>query len=309
MKRYGSLTAVADLSFTASRAAVTAVLGPNGAGKTTTVEICEGYRTADAGSVRVLGTDPRRDPRALRARVGVMLQEGGVYGSVPAREALRHTASLYADPLPTDDLLDRLGLTSVAATAFKRLSGGQQRRLTLALALVGRPELVFLDEPTAGLDPQARLATWDIVRELRSAGVSVLLTTHNLEDAEQLADHVVIVDHGVVVAAGTPASLMSSGDAGRVQFDVPPGTDLDELRTSLQEAVGREVDSGGSTHGVVVTTPRVGHVVVTGTVSPQLLAAVTGWCASHDLMPEQLQVSRRSLQDVFLDLTGRETRP
>ncbi len=296
MKRYGSLTAVADLSFTAPRAAVTAVLGPNGAGKTTTVEICEGYRTADAGSVRVLGTDPG----ALRARVGVMLQEGGVYGSVPAREALRHTASLYADPLPVGDLLDRLGLTPVAATAFKRLSGGQQRRLTLALALVGRPELVFLDEPTAGLDPQARLATWDIVRELRTAGVSVVLTTHNLEDAEQLADHVVIVDHGVVVAAGTPASLMTTGNPGRVQFDVPSGTGLDDLRSSLQAAVGPAVE---------VTTPRPGHVVVTGPVSPQLLAAVTSWCAGHDLMPEQLQVSRRSLEDVFLDLTGRETRP
>jgi ABC-2 type transport system ATP-binding protein len=296
VKRYGALTAVADLSFTAPRAAVTAVLGPNGAGKTTTVEICEGYRTPDAGRVRVLGTDPG----ALPARVGVMLQEGGVYGSVPAREALQHTASMYADPLPVGDLLDRLGLTDVASTPFKRLSGGQQRRLTLALALVGRPELVFLDEPTAGLDPQARLSTWAIVRELRAAGVSVLLTTHNLEDAEQLADHVVIVDHGAVVAEGTPASLMSHGSAGRIQFDVPPGTDLDELRTSLQASVGG---------AVVVSTPRAGHVVVTGLTSPQLLAAVTSWCAAHDLMPEQLRVSRRSLEDVFLDLTGRETRP
>ena len=299
VKRYGELTAVDGLSFTAPRGGVTAVLGPNGAGKTTTVEICEGYRTADAGTVSVLGKDPAHDARTLAPRVGVMLQEGGVYGSVPAREALRHAAALYADPLPVDDLLERVGLRSSAATPFKRLSGGQQRRLTLALALVGRPELVFLDEPTAGLDPHARLATWEIVRELRAAGVSVIMTTHYLEEAEELADHVVIVDRGSVVAAGSPDTLTAAGPSGRVQFELPPNLDV-TTPPSLQDAVGTSVS---------VITPQPGRVVVAGTVTPRLLADITAWCADHDVMPEQLHVARRSLEDVFMELTAPEMRP
>ncbi|MFZ0323091.1 MAG: ABC transporter ATP-binding protein [Actinomycetes bacterium] len=295
VKRYGALTAVAGLSLRAARGEVTAVLGPNGAGKTTTVEICEGYRDADAGTVRILGHDPRRDAAALTSRVGVMLQEGGVYGSVPALEALRHTAALYADPLPPESLLDRIGLTAKARTPFKRLSGGQQRRLTLALALVGRPELVFLDEPTAGLDPHARLETWEIVRELRLAGVSVILTTHYLEEAEQLADQVVIVDHGAVVAAGSPESLTRQGRSDELRFDAPPGLDLLALGRSLGP-------------DVVVGSPSPGRVVVTGAVTPRLLADVTSWCADRDVMPENLQVARRSLEDVFLDLTRRARR-
>ena len=299
VKRYGSLAAVDGLAFTAPRGAVTAVLGPNGAGKTTTVEICEGYRTPDAGTVSVLGVDPGRDARSLAPRVGVMLQEGGVYGSVPAREALRHAAALYAEPLPVDALLDKVGLGSSAATPFKRLSGGQQRRLTLALALVGRPELVFLDEPTAGLDPHARHATWEIVRELRAAGVSVIMTTHYLEEAEELADHVVIVDRGSVVAAGSPDTLTATGPSGRIQFDVPSTLDVTAARPTLQDAVG--------TRGLV-TMPQPGRVVVSGTVSPRLLADVTAWCADRDVMPEQLQVARRSLEDVFMELTAPEAK-
>ncbi len=211
VKRYGGTTAVDGVSFTVPAGTVLALLGPNGAGKTTTVESCEGFRTPDAGTVRVLGLDPARDRRRLAPRVGVMLQQGGVYPGARAGEVLRLFAAFAGDPLDPAGLLDRLGLAGVARTPYRRLSGGQQRRLALALALVGRPELLFLDEPTAGLDPQARLVTWELIREQRARGVTVLLTTHGMDEAERLADQIVIVDHGRVVAAGTPRELTRGG--------------------------------------------------------------------------------------------------
>ena len=204
-KRYGALPALDGVSLAAPRGAVTAVLGPNGAGKTTLIEVCEGYRRGDDGSARVLGLEPA--DRALRPRVGVMLQSGGVYPGARADEMLRLVASYAANPLPTDALLERVGLSRVSKTIYRRLSGGEQQRLKLAMAIVGRPELVFLDEPTAGLDPQSRRATWALLEELRAAGVSVVLTTHYLEEAERLADHVVVIDRGRVVAAGSPTEL------------------------------------------------------------------------------------------------------
>jgi ABC-2 type transport system ATP-binding protein len=216
VKRYGGVTAVDGVTFTANAAAVTAILGPNGAGKTTSIEICAGLRRADAGRVELLGLDPQRDGRALRPRLGLMPQTGGsgasgVYPSARPREVLDLFAALYADPLDPADLLDRLDLTRVARTPWRRLSGGEQQRLSLALAVVGRPEVVFLDEPTAGLDVHGRHATWALVDELRTAGVTVLLTTHAMDEAERLADHVVIVDRGRTVAAGTPAELTRDG--------------------------------------------------------------------------------------------------
>jgi ABC-2 type transport system ATP-binding protein len=204
-KRYGATTALDGVSLTAPPAAVTAILGPNGAGKTTTIEICEGYRRQDAGTIRVLGRDP--GDRHLRPRVGVMLQTGGVYPGARAVEMVRLLASYAESPLDVDALIDRVGLTRVARTTYRRLSGGEQQRLKLAMAIVGRPELVFLDEPTAGLDPQSRRATWALIEELRGAGVSVVLTTHYLEEAERLADQVVVIDRGRVVAAGSPQQL------------------------------------------------------------------------------------------------------
>jgi ABC-2 type transport system ATP-binding protein len=209
VKRYGGTTALDGVSLQAARGAVTALLGPNGAGKTTAVEICEGYRRPDGGSVQVLGRDP--GDRALAPRVGVMLQSGGVYPGVRAGEMLRLVASYAANPLDPAALMDRVGLTRVAGTTFRRLSGGEQQRLKLAMALVGRPELVFLDEPTAGLDPQARRATWALIEELRAAGVTVILTTHYLEEAERLADHVVIIDRGRAAVSGSPAELTRGG--------------------------------------------------------------------------------------------------
>ena len=221
VKRYGAATAVDGASLQAAQGAVTALLGPNGAGKTPTVEICEGYRRADGGTVRVLGLDPRRDAARLKPRVGVMLQAGGVYPGARAGEMLRLVAAYAAHPLPPDALLDRVGLTRVARTPYRRLSGGEQQRLKLAMALVGRPELVFLDEPTAGLDPQARRATWTLIEELRTAGVTVVLTPHYFEEAERLADHVVILDRGRVAAAGPPAALATGGRSLEdVFFDV-----------------------------------------------------------------------------------------
>ena len=202
VKRYGQTTAVDGLTLSAARGAVTGILGPNGAGKTTTIEICEGYRRPDQGTVRVLGLDPVRDARALRPRVGVMLQSGGIPPSVPAADYLNLLSRFHAHPVAVPALLDLVGLTAVARTPYKRLSGGQQQRLSLAAAVIGRPELVFLDEPTAGMDPQARHATWDLIGQLRSAGVSIILTTHFMEEAERLCDYVAIIDHGQLVAGG-----------------------------------------------------------------------------------------------------------
>jgi ABC-2 type transport system ATP-binding protein len=295
VKRYGDTTAVAGLSMSVPPGTVTAVLGPNGAGKTTTVETCEGYRAPDAGTVRVLGLDPRSDARALRPRVGIMLQSGGVYPGVKAAEMLHHIASLHAHPLDVDELLDRLGLGPSRRTAYRRLSGGQQQRLSLAMALVGRPELLFLDEPTAGLDPQARRATWELVSELREAGVTIVLTTHFMDEAERLSDQVVVVDHGVVIAAGSPGELMSQGARNTLRFGGPHGLDL----TGLQDVL--PPDSKAS-------EVNPGHYLVEGTIDPHLLASVTAWCADQGVMPRGLTVESRTLEDVFLELTGRELR-
>ncbi|WP_055587857.1 ABC transporter ATP-binding protein [Peterkaempfera griseoplana] len=300
VKRYGRKTAVDGLDLSVGRAAVTAVLGPNGAGKTTTIETCEGYRRPDAGTVRVLGLDPVADAARLRPRVGVMLQSGGVYAGARAVEMLQHTAKLHARPLDVDTLVERLGLGSCGRTAYRRLSGGQQQRLALAMAVVGRPELVFLDEPTAGLDPQARRATWDLVRDLRADGVTVVLTTHAMEEAEQLADQVAIVDGGRVIAQGSPAELVRSGDGAEdtqeaLRFDGRPGLDLGALLKALPD-------------GTAAAELTPGSYRIRGPLDPQLLATVAAWCAQVGVLPDRLTVERRSLEDVFLELTGRELR-
>ncbi len=209
--RYGSKTAVDGLSLTVRRGTITAVLGPNGAGKTTTLETCEGFRRPQAGSVRVLGLDPQTQRAELLPRIGVMLQAGGAWSGVRAEEMLRHVATLHANPLDVAMLVERLGLEECGRTPFRRLSGGQQQRLGLAMAIVGRPELVFVDEPTAGLDPHARRTTWDLLRELRADGVTVVLTTHHMDEAEKLADEIHIIDHGRLVTSGTPDELTEGG--------------------------------------------------------------------------------------------------
>jgi ABC-2 type transport system ATP-binding protein len=295
VKRYGRTTAVNGLSLQASRAAVTAILGPNGAGKTTTIETCEGYRRPDGGSVRVLGLDPVPDARQLRPRVGVMLQSGGIPPAARTGEYLRVMAAFYTNPIDPAVLLDRLGLTGSVRTPYRRLSGGQQQRLALAAAVIGRPELVFLDEPTAGLDPQARRATWEVITGLRASGAAVILTTHYMDEAQRLADQVCVVDHGQVVAEGTPAEL--TGTAGQLRFRAEPGLDTDGLIAALPPgATAKESPAG---HYIVEVPDRV---------DPQLLAAVTAWCADHGVLAQDLRIESRTLEDVFLELTGRELR-
>ncbi|MBX6387954.1 MAG: ABC transporter ATP-binding protein [Frankia sp.] len=297
VKTYGQTRAVAGMSFGVATGTVTALLGPNGAGKTTTVEICEGFRRPDAGTVRVLGLDPVADGAALRPRVGVMLQSGGMYPGARAHEMLRLVAAHHASPLDPDLLLERVGLLgSAARTPFRRLSGGQQQRLSLAMAIVGRPELVFLDEPTAGLDVRARHDTWDLIEELRASGVTVVLTTHAMDEAERLADHVVIVNRGRVVAAGSPAELTKGGADGELRFRAPSGLDLSQLLAALPPGAQASERAGG-------------HYVVRGTIDPPFLAAVTAWCAGNGVLPSDLRVEQRSLEDVFVELTGSELAP
>ena len=296
VKRYGPTTAVDGLSLTAGRGEVTAILGPNGAGKTTTVEVCEGYRSADAGTVRVLGLDPARDGARLKPRVGVMLQAGGIPPAVPAGEYLRTLSRFHVKPHDTAWLLDIVGLTAHAKTPYKRLSGGQQQRLSLAAAVLGRPELVFLDEPTAGMDPQARHATWDLVTALKGDGVGVILTTHFMEEAERLADHVVIIDHGRAVADGSPVAL--TGSAGQLRFRAEPDLDIDSLLTALPAGSAAKESPAGR---YLIEVPG-------GSVQPALLAAVTAWCADRGVLPSSLQIESRTLEDVFLELTGKDLR-
>ncbi|WP_136520203.1 MULTISPECIES: ABC transporter ATP-binding protein [Cellulomonas] len=303
VKRYGGRTVVDGLDLTADSGRVTAVLGPNGAGKTTTVECCEGLRSPDAGTVRVLGLDPVAQGAALRPRVGVMLQDGGLPTGVRAREMLDHVARMYADPLSTDELAERLGLGAFARTTVRRLSGGQRQRLALAVAVVGRPRVVFLDEPSAGMDPQSRLAVWELVRELRDQGVAVILTTHLMEEAEDLADHVVVVDGGRVLAEGTVAALLAGGHGPATGEH--PGTTL-VLRTERPvdaDALRRTL--GGT---LAVEQRSATTLAVTGPVGPRTLADVTAWLAAQDVLATRLDLGPRTLEDVFLDLTGRSLR-
>jgi len=295
VKRYGSTTAVDGLDLRMARGRLLALLGPNGAGKTTTVEICEGFRKPDSGSVRVLGLDPVRESAALRPKIGVMPQGGGAYPGVRAEEMLRLVAACAANPLDPAWLLDILGLGTARRTPFKRLSGGQQQRLSLACALIGRPELVFLDEPTAGMDPQARRLVWDLLGALRADGVSVLLTTHLMEEAEALADDVVIIDGGRIIAEGSPSDLTAEGTDGQLRFKARSRLDTDLLAAALPE-------------GYLVRESAPGAYRVEGRVDPQVVSTVTAWCAQQGVLAEELHVGKRDLEEVFLELTGRELR-
>ena len=295
-KSYGHVAAVRGLDLEVNRAEVFALLGPNGAGKTTTVEMCEGFVRPDSGTIEVLGLDPRADNALLRTRIGVMLQGGGGYPAARAAELLELIAAYSADPLDPAWLLDTLGLADAAKTTYRRLSGGQQQRLALACAIVGRPELVFLDEPTAGMDAHARLVVWELIDALRRDGVTVVLTTHQLPEAEQLADRIVIIDRGAQVAAGTPAELMRSGAEDQLRFTAAPRLDLSLLTSALPE-------------GYRASERTPGEYLVEGRIDPQVLATVTAWCARLNVMATDVRVEQRSLEDVFLDLTGRELRP
>jgi len=286
--RYGTLEAVSGLSFTARAGQITALLGPNGAGKTSTVEVLEGYRRPGGGRVRVLGLDPWRDHRSLVARIGVMLQSGGVHTGIRPPEVLHLFASYYDDPADPDELLERVGLEHRRRSTWRSLSGGEQQRLSLALALVGRPEVAFLDEPTAGIDPGGRQLVRRVVSDLRSEGVAVVLTTHDLDEAEKLADRVVIVDHGRLLADATPSELMAGGRADELRFGAPGGLDLDALGTHL---------------GAPVTEDSPGEYRAATAPTPATVAALTAWLAEQDLPLADLRAGRQRLEDVFLRLT------
>jgi ABC-2 type transport system ATP-binding protein len=289
--RYGDITAVDSVSLTVPRGAIVALLGDNGAGKTSLLQVCEGFRRPDAGSASVLGLDPVGDHDRLMPRLGIMLQSGGIYPWATVAEILSLFASFAADPLDAGMLLDRLGLRRRARTTFRRLSGGEQQRLALAVALIGRPELVFLDEPTAGMDTGARHTTWALVEELRSDGVTVLLTTHLLDEAERVADTVVIIDRGVVAATGTPAELTAAAGIDLLQVHAEPGLDTAAL----------------SLVGVTVSTDAPGEYTVAGDLDTATVAAVLCWFAEVGAHVTAVNTRRRTLEDVYLALTSKES--
>ncbi|MGM0384456.1 MAG: ABC transporter ATP-binding protein [Actinomycetota bacterium] len=287
-KSYGTLTAVDGLDLTVETGEVVALLGPNGAGKTTTVEILEGYRRRDAGEVRVLGMDPQTGGRAFRERIGVVLQEAGFEESFTPRELIRLHAGYYPHPRAVDEVIALSGLGEKADARVRTLSGGQRRRLDLALGIVGDPEMIFLDEPTTGFDPSARRHAWVLVDGLRDLGATILLTTHYLDEAEHLADRVVIIDHGRVVASGTPAELATAAGTGTViSFRLPPGVSTSDLPTI---GADRRV---------------AGNVVEIHTISATAdVAALSAWAVDRGLEFEDLTLARPRLEDIYLGLVG-----
>ena len=290
--RYGSRTAVAGLSFAAPEAAVTALVGPNGAGKTSTVEVCAGLRTPASGRVEVLGIPrPARgaDDHRLHAEVGVMLQDGGLYPTARPLELVRHVAAMYPNPRDPAALLDALGVDPATRTPLRRMSGGEQRRVAAATALVGRPRLAFLDEPTSGLDALGRRTFHNAIRGLVAGGTTIVLTTHLMDDVERLADHVVVVAEGRAVRAGTVDDLV--GEEESVSFRGPMHADVSGLRALLPEG------------GTVVEDPP-GRYRVTGAADPMVLSAIAAWCGQHGVRTADLTVGRRSLEDVIVDLVG-----
>jgi ABC-2 type transport system ATP-binding protein len=290
-KSYGTTVAVDDVSFTVEEGEIFGILGPNGAGKTTTVECVEGLRTPDGGRISVLGLDPRRDRAELTQQLGVQLQDSELPERLRVAEALRLYSSFYRQPADWRALMEILGLTGKAGIRFAKLSGGQKQRLSIALALVGSPRIAVLDELTTGLDPQARRDTWALIEDVRSRGVTILLVTHFMEEAERLCDRVALIDAGQVVAVDTPAGLADRVQAGqRIQFRPSDPFD-DGLLASLPD--------------VTSVIHRGDVVVVTG--NDNALNAVTSALARHQIVARQLRVEQASLEDAFVALTGKHT--
>ena len=292
-KRYGALTVLDGLDLDVRPGELLALLGPNGAGKTTTVEILEGYRRADGGTARVLGLDPARDAAALRPRVGLMLQGGGIAPQARPRELLRLHAAFFADPADADALLDLVGLTGAADRRYRILSGGERQRLSLALALVGRPELLILDEPTAGMDPAAKVLVRELLGALRAIGRTMLVTTHELADAERLADRVGLLDRGRLIALGTPAEVIAGGTPvlrfrARAPLD---SADVDGLAVVL----------GGALHE---DGARGRYRLAGRAPDPALVATLAAWAAERGLLLDEVRTTGGSLEDRFLELVS-----
>ncbi len=289
-KSYRGRVALDGVSFEVEEGEIFALLGPNGAGKTTTVEICEGLRVPDAGEVRVLGLDPWKEGKALRAEMGVMLQEGGVHPALRPIEVLRLYASFYPEAMDPEEAIALVGLEGRALTPYRRLSGGEKQRLSLALALVGRPRLAFLDEPTAGMDPRGRRETWALVRSLRDKGVTVFLTTNSMEEAEALADRVGILHKGRLVALGPPR-LLRPRPVRELYFAAPEAISLEEVSLAL---------------GSRVEEVRPGEYRVLAEATPELLSALASWAARAGVLLTQVRVGGSSLEEVFFELTSEE---
>ncbi len=294
------LRVVSGVSLVAERGQVTALLGANGAGKTTTLECAQGLQKRSGGTISLLGQDPATAGAELRSRVGVMLQDGGLPPSSRPVPLLRHIAGLYAQPWPVDDLIERLGIGAFSRTTVRRLSGGQKQRLALAAALIGRPEVLFLDEPSAGLDPQSRQLVFNLISELRDAGMGIILTTHLMDDAQRLADYVYIIDGGRNVAEGTVQELLQRSPAVE--------TGAEHIRTLEFEAHPGLDFAGLLPAGIAVSETRAGRYSVTGSLTPGHLAALARWWETHDIMPASMTLQARSLEDVFLDISGKDIR-
>jgi ABC-2 type transport system ATP-binding protein len=286
-KSYGAVEAVCGVSFTVEEGEVFGLLGPNGAGKTTTIEILEGYRTRDAGDVTVLGIDPHHGGRKLRERVGLVLQEAAVPPMLSVTELVELYRGYYPAPRPAAEIIELVGLTEKAGERVRKLSGGQQRRLDVALGLVGDPELIFLDEPTTGFDPSARRAAWEVVRNMRTLGKTIVLTTHYMDEAQYLADRICVIAAGKVVAQGTPESLRAGTEQlTHIRFELPDGVAAAALPLEVR------LDDG---------------VAIIETATPtRLLNDLTTWAVAHGLELPNLEVTRPSLEDVYLELTNHE---
>jgi ABC-2 type transport system ATP-binding protein len=287
-KSYGSNHALRGVSFTVEEGDCIALLGPNGAGKTTTLEILEGYLKRDSGRVEVLGKDPQHGDRAWREHVGIVLQGTAPDPYLTVRETLSRTAGFYAHPRPVDEIIGMVGLAEKAGSRINKLSGGQKRRLDVAYGIIGNPKMLFLDEPTTGFDPSARRGAWDMVSELRGLGTTILLTTHYMDEAQALADHIVVIGDGKVVGEGTPDDLGGRDTAAlRIRFRLPAGVNPEVLPVKV------EVDH----HGFCEITTNEDAVV---------LHALTGWSIDNDITLEGLVASRPSLEDTYLALVGDE---
>jgi ABC-2 type transport system ATP-binding protein len=288
VKRFGGFTAVDDVSFGVPAGQVAAVLGPNGAGKTTTIEILEGFLAPSGGTVRVLGADPRHGGRAWRARIGLVLQSTSLDMQLTVAEALGLYAGLFPRPMAAAAVLDLIGLHSDSATRIGALSGGQRRRVDLGLGIIGRPEILFLDEPTTGLDPEARRELWAVIQSLVAEGTTVLLTTHYIEEAQRLADRVIVLAEGRVVADATPGQLRARGGTPAIRYRLPPGTPADSLPSSL----ARYADAAR------------GELIVPSADLTADLAELVGWARRSRADLTGLEVAPPSLEDAYLSLTA-----